>query len=70
MATVGYAREPEFAYVAPGQYPMDVRIAYALKTKQRFREAMRKEGIDPDKVPDILHTSTGKPESMLPKGRL
>ena len=35
---------------------MEERIRYALKHKEVFREAMKKENIDPDSIPDALDT--------------
>ena len=56
VATIGYGRAPEFPSRAPAQYLMEERIRYALKHKEVFREAMKKENIDPDSIPDALDT--------------
>lgn len=56
VATIGYAREPDFEVFAPGQLPQEQRIIYQLKTDSVFREAAKREGIDPDK--SIVRSST------------
>ena len=53
VATVGYAREPDFKVAAPDQLSQPERIAHMLKYHPVFREAAIKEGINPDKTPDM-----------------
>ncbi|KAK7696103.1 hypothetical protein QCA50_000746 [Cerrena zonata] len=53
VAMVGYARDPEFKVSAPDQLSQPERIAHMLKHHPTFREAAIKEGINPDKTPDM-----------------
>ena len=45
VATVGYARAPEFELCAPGQWGMQRRIEGALRWNSVLKEARWKEGI-------------------------
>lgn len=58
VATVGYAREPEFEVYAPGQETMERRIEYAVRHKKAFRKAVeeRRVGVGSDSGP---HRSGG-----------
>lgn len=53
VAIIGYGREPDFQLLAPDQRPTEERLAYALRHHAAFREAAEKEGIDPDKTPEV-----------------
>ncbi|OBZ70381.1 Nudix hydrolase 15, mitochondrial [Grifola frondosa] len=52
VATIGYARAPDFEVNAPGQPSQEQRIARALKHDPIFREAAALEGIDPGRIPE------------------
>ncbi|KII94552.1 hypothetical protein PLICRDRAFT_33350 [Plicaturopsis crispa FD-325 SS-3] len=53
VATIGYGRVPEFDEDAPDSPSMDLRIAYALLTMDKFREALKEQGIpNPDAAVD------------------
>ena len=54
VASVGYAKAPAFPPCSPSQFPMEQRIFHALKHQVIFREAMKKEGLDVDGVPDVI----------------
>ena len=54
VAKIGYARPPAFEQFAAEQYPMEKRIAYAMRHKNVLREAQRAEGLDPDKIPEDM----------------
>ena len=43
VATIGYARPPDFEVRAPGEPEMAERIDYALKNSARFRRAFAEE---------------------------
>ena len=43
VATIGYARPPDFEVRAPGEPEMTERIDYALKNSARFRRAFAEE---------------------------
>ena len=46
VATVGYAREPDFEVHPPNTPTSEERIAWALLNRDVFRTACEKEGID------------------------
>lgn len=46
VATIGYAREPDFEVHPPGMPFTQERIAWALLNRKVFRDACEKEGID------------------------
>ena len=46
VATIGYAREPDFEVHPPGTPFTRERIAWALLSRKVFRDACEKEGID------------------------
>ncbi|KAI0782543.1 NUDIX hydrolase domain-like protein [Abortiporus biennis] len=54
VATIGYGYEPDFEVNAPDQPAQEDRIVQALRTRPLFRQAEIEEGLDPDKVPDLV----------------
>ncbi|KAG5637811.1 hypothetical protein H0H81_003143 [Sphagnurus paluster] len=49
VATIGYARQPEFALTPPGRTPpLRARLAWTMISKPEFREACEREGIPVD----------------------
>ncbi|KAI0089363.1 NUDIX hydrolase domain-like protein [Irpex rosettiformis] len=72
VAVVGYGRRPDFDLFAPGQWSHEQRVAYVMKHNPVLREAQKKEGIDPNKNPDV-HTFPGPYLPSIPpsiRGRL
>ncbi|TFK47004.1 hypothetical protein OE88DRAFT_1714761 [Heliocybe sulcata] len=52
VAKIGYAREPEFEVDAENQPSQLERIVSAMKYAEHFKEAMREENLDPERLPD------------------
>lgn len=48
VASVGYARPPEFEVQPPGAPRLEARLAWALLSRPEFWEAYRKEGMRVD----------------------
>ena len=46
VATIGYAREPDFEVHSPNQLSLEERIAWALLNRKVFRDACENEGVD------------------------
>lgn len=46
MATIGYARKPDFEVDLPGAASNEERIAYALLNRKIFRDACKKENVN------------------------
>lgn len=67
---IGYEREPDFELYAPNQPSLQVRILTALRTHPVFREAAKREGIDPDKYPDPESLTKRSIEDEARKGLL
>lgn len=57
VATIGYAREPDFELHAPNVPTTEERIAWALLHRPVFQNACKEEGIDrkvPQRIIDVL----------------
>ena len=52
VAIIGYGRQPEYELYAAGQWSQEQRIAYVMKNNPILREAQKKEGLNPDKIPE------------------
>ena len=46
VATIGYAREPDFEVHPPAAVSNEARMAYALLNRKVFRDACKKENIN------------------------
>jgi len=46
VATVGYAREPDFEVLSPNELSLEERIAWALLNRKVFKDACENEGVD------------------------
>lgn len=46
VATIGYAREPDFEVHSPNEPSLEERIAWALLNRKVFKDACEKEGVD------------------------
>ena len=49
---IGYGRRPDFELYAPDQWSHEQRIAHVMKHNPVLREAQKKEGLNPDKIPE------------------
>lgn len=45
IATIGYAREPDFEVHSPNELSLHERIAWALLNRKVFRDACENEGV-------------------------
>jgi coenzyme A diphosphatase NUDT7 len=45
VATIGYAREPDFEVHSPNELSLQERIAWALLNRKVFRDACENEGV-------------------------
>ena len=53
VATIGYAREPDFEVHSPNELSLEERIAWALLNRKVFRDACENEDVDlrfPEKI--------------------
>ena len=46
VATIGYARGPDFEVRSPNELSLEERIAWALLNRKIFRDACEREGVD------------------------
>jgi len=60
VATVGYAREPDFEVQPPNAPTLEERIAWALLNRDTFRILCEEEGIDMKPARRILHAREKK----------
>ena len=60
VATIGYAREPDFEVHSPNELPLEERIAWALLSRKAFRNACENEGVDLRSAEKIVKRSERK----------
>jgi len=53
VAIIGYGRQPDYELFAHDQWTHEQRIAYVMRHNDILREAQEKEGLDPDRIPDV-----------------
>jgi len=72
VATIGYARQPDFEVGVPGTVTTEERIAYALLNRKVFRDACVRENIDLRPAKRVVEASQRKERerTMKEKKRL
>ena len=60
VATIGYAREPDFEVHSPNELSLEERIAWALLNRKAFRNACENEGVDLRSAERIVKRSERK----------